>query len=179
METQIYTFRESDDYEINNFGYAQPPSYIDSTIVYQGLKLEDEWKIPVFQMQDGEFSDYLDNSCRWVLCSQKLRAIIDEFSNNSNIITWLPVDVNNGEKIEKYFTLLIDFHLEDIVDFDKSKKLKNGDIYLPHFIYNKISNFDLFVYEEKPSSPFISKKLKLSLQESKITGLGFEEWKAS
>jgi hypothetical protein len=186
MEYQIYSLRESEDYEKQKYDYVVSPDNVDSAWIYQGCPLKDdedekEWKEPTFEITYGEFPDYLGNDCRWILCSQKLKECINKNANNASEALWLPVKVINGITFNTYYALLIEHYLrdEDIVNYEKSKKLKNGEVYLPHLKYDKVKDFDLFVMEDNGSTIFISQKLKDMLKEENLTGLGFEDWNAS
>lgn len=180
----IYTFRVSDDYEESLYGFAESSKSVDPLWIYQGHPLKEdeinkEWQIPTFKMLEGKFPDFLDNDCSWVLCSKKMKEIIENNANNSSSIKWLPVKIYDGKSLETYYAALIEYYLEDIIDFNKSKKLKNGEIYLPHFKYENIKKYDLFAYENDNTSFFISEKLKNILEMSDLRGLDFEDWYAS
>ena len=186
MEYKIWSLRESDNYDKQNFDYAESPDYVDSLWIYQGYPLKDdeknkEWEEPTFTINYGDFPDYLGNDCSWCLCSEKLKKIMDNYANNADVIRWLPVKILNGETFKTYYALLIENYLEfdKIVNIEKSKKLKDGKVYLPHFIYSQIKDYDLFIKEDGGKSIFISQKLKDILEKENLTGLGFEDWKAS
>jgi hypothetical protein len=186
MEYKVYYLRESEDYEKQKYDCAIAPDFVDSIWVYQGCVLKDgeeekEWKEPTFEVTYGGFPDYLSNDCSWILCSEKLKEVIIKNANNASDVLWFPVKVINGETFKTYYALLIEHFLKDeeIVNYEKSKKLKSGEVYLPHLKYDKIKNFDLFVMENNGVSLFISQKLKDILEKENLTGLGFEDWKAS
>lgn len=179
MTYNIFTFMESDDYDKNNFGFAEAPDEIDPIDIYQGCPLEDEWKAPVFELPDGKFADLLSNDCGWILCSEKLKSCIDGNAVNASDLKWFPASVNNGELAVPYYVLLIDRYLEDVVNIEKSRKLVDGKVYLPHFIYAKIKHLDLFTTEDNPSDIFISERLKKIIEQGHFSGVGFNDWYAS
>ena len=186
MEYKIFSLRESEDYEKQKYDLAIAPDFVDSVWIYQGYPLknnedEKEWKEPTFEITYGGFPDYLDNDCNWKIFSERLKESIIENANNASNVLWLPIKVINGETFRTYYALLIDHFLEkeEIVNYEKSKKLKSGEVYLPHIRYDKVKNFDLFVMEDKGSTIFISNNLKSILEKENFTGLGFEDWKAS
>lgn len=186
MKKNIYYFRESESYEKDGYGYAESSDAVDSVWIYQGTPLkEDEedktWETPVFMMEYGKFADYLDNDCGWCLCSEKLKNILEPYIDNAFKVLWLPVNVRGDETMITYYALLIETPLfqKEVVDYEKSKKLKDGEVYLPHFVYSKIKNFSLFVVDEYPSYVFVSNEIKQILENEKITGIGFQNRKAS
>ncbi len=170
---------ESDDYDKKHFGFAEAPDEVDPIDIYQGYPLEKEWKEPVFELPDGKFADLLSNDCNWILCSEKLKSCIDGNAVNASDLKWFPISVNNGELIKPYYVLLMDQYLEDVINIEKSRKLADGKIYLPHFIYDKIKHMDLYTIEGNSSDVFISERLKKIIEQEHFTGVGFNDWYAS
>ncbi len=186
MKYNVYSLKTSDDYEKIPYGYAESPDSVDNLWVYQGepLKADEEdqtWNKPTFIIEYGEFPDYLDNDCGWPIISLKMMEAIKKYANNSGDIKWYPILIKNVKVEMQYYVALIDHfkNFEEIVDYSKSRKLKNGKVYLPHFKYDLVDNFDVFVLESYNSSLFISNKLKLQLESENFKGLGFEDWYAS
>ncbi|WP_198362756.1 imm11 family protein [Testudinibacter aquarius] len=126
-------------------------------------------------------ADYLDNDCNWALCSAKMRDVIEKHANNSSEITWIPVKARDGETITPYYAILIEKAFEEnvAVNYEKSRKLRDGEIYSPHFNYDVVKDKDIFTLEDYPSYVFISEKLKDILEKSGVTGVGFGNWHAS
>ncbi|MGT2742515.1 hypothetical protein [Streptococcus plurextorum] len=179
--SSVWTFKENEDYH-KLYDCAVSPEYVDSLWIYQGFPLkEDEedkdWKEPSFSIQYGDFPDFILNDCQWILCSERLKDCISKNISDSKV-KWLPIKVINGDTFCRYYSMLIeDFFKEDIiVNHEMSRKLKNGEIYLPIFIYNRIKNLDLFVVQNDGIHIFISDKLKKVLEVEKFKGLGFEQW---
>lgn len=177
--SSIYSFREEDNYEQNGWGFAISTSSVDPILVYQGYPLEEEWEEPVFYLEYGDFPDYLSNICGWTICSTTLKEAILKNVNKSKI-TWLPILVQKGDEQRRYHAMLIDsfLKLEDVVNFQKSKRLKSGEVYLPIFSHDKIKDLDTFVLEDKNSTIFIAEKIMRILSEKNLKGLGFEAWRA-
>lgn len=87
MKYNIFSFRESDDYDKKRYGFAESPDSVDPIDIYQGLPLEKPWSEPMFELTEGHFSDYLSNDCDWVLCSEKLKQCIETNAINATDIT--------------------------------------------------------------------------------------------
>ncbi len=180
MAYNIFSFRESDDYEKIRYGFAESPEIVDTIDIYQGSPLEKPWNEPMFGLTEGRFSDFLSNDCDWVLCSGKLKRCIERNAINATDITWCPVAVNDGDVVETYYALLMEHSRENIVDIQKSRKLRDGKICLPHFVYDKIKDVDIFALgEDYLNGLYISEQLKLVIEAEKLTGVGFEDWYAS
>ena len=134
----------------------------------------------MFELTEGHFSDYLSNDCDWVLCSEKLKQCIETNAINATDITWCSVAVNDGDVVKTYYALLMETPMKEILDIEKSRKLRDGKIYLPHFVYDKIKDVDIFALEEKHlGGLYISERLKLIIEAEPLTGVGFEDWYAS
>ena len=63
------------------------------------------WQPIVMELRKGVFTDYLANNIRCRLCSERLKRILTENASSSDILQWLPVEVNNGEECRRYFIL--------------------------------------------------------------------------
>ena len=134
----------------------------------------------MFELTEGRFSDFLSNDCDWVLCSEKLKQCIETNAINATDITWCSVAVNDGDVVKTYYALLMETPMKEILDIEKSKKLKDGEIYLPHFVYDKIKDVDIFTLEEEyPNYIYISDRLKQRIEAENLAGVGFEVWYAS
>jgi len=177
---QKFTFslRVSDDYEENNYGFAESSDYVDPVTVYQGFPLEEEWQEPFFRMEYGEHIDFIDNDCDWIICSSKLKEVIEYHIGSMPNVVWLPAKVQNDEEVRTYYICLITSFLkmEDVLDIKNSRTLKNGEIYLPCFDLEKLKGKHFFALENFNNEIFISKQLKDILQKENFTGLGFEDW---
>lgn len=180
MKYNIFSFRESDDYDKKRYGFAESPDSVDPIDIYQGLPLEKPWSEPMFELTEGHFSDYLSNDCDWVLCSEKLKQCIETNAINATDITWCSVAVNDGDVVKTYYALLMETPMKEILDIEKSRKLRDGKIYLPHFVYDKIKDVDIFALEEEYlGGLYISERLKLIIEAENLAGVGFEDWYAS
>jgi hypothetical protein len=177
-QKNIYSLRESDDYDEKDYGFAEIFDEIDPVIIYQGYPLEEEWKEPLFRMEYGEYSDFISNDCNWVMCSPNLKRTIENNVDEETEIIWLPVKVQNENEIREYYICLLTFFYtaDDVLNKEKSKKLKNGEIYLPYFDSRKVDGKDIFILADNNSSVFVSENLKINLESENLSGLGFEKW---
>ena len=179
QEKFIFNFRESDDYDEKCYGFAVAFDDVDPIAVYQGYPLENEWVEPIFRMEYGEYTDYICNDCGWTLCSPKLKEAIEHNIGDAPNVMWLPAKVRNDDEQRIYYICLITSFLkiDDVVNKEKSRALKDGKIYLPCFDAKKLTGIHIFSLENFNSRPFISEQLKNILEKENFTGLGFEEWK--
>ncbi len=179
MKYNIFTFRESDDCDKKRYGFAESPDDVDPIDIYRS-PLKKPWSEPMFELTEGRLSDFLNNDCDWILCSEKLKQCIEGNAINATDIKWCPVEVNGGEVVETYFALLIEEPLKDVLDVEKSRKLRDGEIYLPHFIYDKVKDVDIFTLEaDYPDYVYISDRWKQIIEAEHLTGIEFRDWHAS
>jgi hypothetical protein len=178
MEYKVYYLKPSKDYDKLRFGFAESPKHIDSTIINEGLPLEEEWKSVTLQMKYGLFSDFLDTSLNLPLCSNTLKSIIEDNCVNKSEINWLPVKINDGNKLETYFFLHVPHFTPNVIDMDKSWRDEEV-IFAPHFKYELIKDKDVFASDDDLTKVYFSEKLKKSIEKENLLGVGFDSWKAS
>lgn len=174
----VFSLKESDDYEENNYGFAEVFGDIDPITMYQGHPLEEEWQEPLFRMEYGEYADFISNDCDWILCSSKLKDVIERNISSAYNVVWLPTEVQNANEIRTYYVCLITSFLkiDDVVNKEQSRVLENGEIYLPCFDSKKLVGKQIFSLENFNNEIFISNTLKNILEQENFIGLGFEEW---
>jgi hypothetical protein len=176
-QRKIFSLRESDDYDKKDYGFAKSPDWIDF-VIYQGYSLEEEWQEPIFQLEYGVYADFISNDCAWAICSLNLKEFIESNIEKLQDVVWLPVRVENKEEIRQFYACHVTSHYKykDVLNIEKSKKLRNGEIYLPCFDESKLKGIHIFSLENHSSSLFISPEMKNMLDSENFTGMGFEEW---
>ena len=178
MEYKVYYLKPSKDYEKKRFGFAESPAHINSSLLYEGVPLEIEWKLITLEMPYGDFPDFLDCSLNKPLCSNELKNLINENCNNKAYINWLPVNISNGVKLETYYFLHVPHFTPNVIDMDKSWRDEDV-IFAPHFKRELIINKDVFASDDDLTKVYFSEKLKKSIEKSNLKGVGFDSWKAS
>jgi hypothetical protein len=77
-------------------GFARAPRAFELRLE-PDKELLTEWVAPMFQLKwdSGPFDDYLANSAVIPLCSEKMRDVIDRLRGETDLLEWLPVEVQD------------------------------------------------------------------------------------
>ncbi len=79
-----------------------------------------QWQTPVYKIA-GKFADLLEGTDRALLCSPRLRQMIDQHRGERDVIQWLDVDVESKENQVRRYSLLHLPELLDVLDQEHSK----------------------------------------------------------
>ncbi len=94
-EAVYYELMWSDD---NQGGIAYAPQKF-TLYLHPNVMLSTNWTTPVFQLRrdSGPFQDFLDNSEGLPICSEKMRDILDSLREQTDVLEWLPVEIQDVE----------------------------------------------------------------------------------
>jgi hypothetical protein len=134
-----------------------------------------QWSKLVFDLEDGDYADYLANDLGWRLCSSKLISIFDQFRGKRDGFIFLPVEVKKRGNIANYYVL----HFpkpSDVLDADASKFA--GDLVIkPVLDREKVSEHCVFAYgnEVEVTRFVVSDRIKKIIQSQDCTGIEFSK----
>lgn len=137
------------------------------------------WEHITFDIQknSGLIADFLTSNLGGRLCSQKLKEIIERFKRPSDVIQWLPVNINfldSGESFTYY-------HLHFINPFSGYSKEHSmfgpdGSLMSPAWIYEDIKDKEIFtcsgIFQYRLI--FISDTITEKIEHEECTGLNFK-----
>lgn len=165
----------------NNYGCAIAPKGIHSDVFpIEGYVNDIEM---IFKLQDGIYSDFMNNNLGLTICSEKFKEIIDKNKSETDIIQWIDTYIQSeNEEKRKYYILRLPV-LTDCIDFNKSKFFE-----APFFQYagyicldkNKICGRQVLKikYPEGKAGPsrlIVSGKIRKDIEENKLAGIIFEK----
>ena len=170
MDTKIYFIMESEDYD--EYGFAFSPEDIEPKVI-QNWDKRKEWSIIPFELQGGDYADYLVNDLNIPLCSEKLKHIIENNSplNKGNLLFY-PVDVTHENRTRTYYFLKPPI-LENVIDTEKSVS-QNNTIFQPYFIPEKVEN--IFRCDYDAEYLLITEDLMKVIQKECVSGIDFYTW---
>jgi len=164
----VYSSNEDED-----FGTVTLPRDWDYYIFRSGNYV-DEVEIPVLKMSKGRFEDY--QSSLLILCSEKLKNIVELNKSPDDIIQWFSVKIDSEEYgILNYFIL----HFPNVPDvLNREKTIFNTYdpeyVIKPHFDLMKVRKYHIFTYyTESVHTWVVSEKMKSEIQKAGITGIDF------
>jgi hypothetical protein len=178
MNNKVYFPYESEDYDKKKFGFGYSPENIDVCVVCEGLPLENKWDKFVIEMRYGLLPDFLITDLNLPVCSGRMKTVIEKNCRNNEDINWLPVDINDGNTFIEFYILHVPHHIPDVIDLEKSDRDEDV-IFSPHFRQELIKDKDVFASDDDTTTIYFSQKLKDTLEQENLLGLGFESWEIS
>ncbi len=141
-------------------------------------EVKNQNKLPFeFQLQEGEFQDYLANSLAWPMMSELLKNIIDENITENIEPSWIIAIVNYNKDKTPYYIPYFKTN-PDVLDNEKTIFAGDSDFVVKaHLSFNKVHNLSIFPLPDIPftSRIIIAQELKEKIKEQKLTGMVFEE----
>ena len=132
----------------------------------------DRWRLLELALRDGEFTDYLANDMGVRLCSERLRACIEEVRRERDAVQWLEAGVSDTRQTRQYHVLHFPI---DYPVVNESKSIMAGPVVVkPVLLASGVRNRDIFALPNAPGRTlFVSETLKDAILEANCTGMGF------
>jgi len=138
----------------------------------------ENWEPLLFEISEGEYTDYQCNDLGTRLCSTKLKDIIQSNRSENDIIQWLEASVIlNSEKREYYILYLPEQF--DVLNMDKSifddeEDEKFRTLVKPVLSEKLAAKHNFFHYNRNQIGLTISETIKKIFKKEKISGMKIE-----
>ena len=170
-------------YQVYNSGLAHEGIGIEKTrkdhIFMYNRRVED-WDPPIFEFEEGGYTDYQNSDSSLHLCSSKLRVILEQQASELDVFQWLEATVRHEGEERPYYVLHFP-EPADVINKEKSKYSKSdGKLIAPKIsraLCEKHNVFNLL----NPNSPLASHRLyirenvKQAIEADGCTGMEFEK----
>ena len=134
---------------------------------------------------DTVWLDYQPNGLAWPLFSERLRTIVVQSLTGKEGVSWIKATVNGHGERRFYYIPRFEKKL-DVLDHEQTKYVKGTDlVIIPHFSLLKVSEYSVFHVPTAQnrwkitSGLYINEKLKQMIIKEKLTGVDFEQARAS
>lgn len=129
----------------------------------------DQWSGLHLVVENGALSDFPPSDTLGRICSTKLRETIEEFSTE---ITWLPVEIVQGEKRHDFFYMHF-ADCPDVLDENRSTYV-DGDILAPHISESKSGERKIFCLRQLSPVAIVHETIRNAIEHAECVGIGFE-----
>lgn len=150
-------------------GVALVQDYDDLFFLPEQGPVED-WQPLVFQLTEGELTDYLANDLGFRLCSERLKQILQAHAAADDSLQWLPIEVQQaGKKIPCFILHFPD--PPDVLDRDNSI-LARDFVVKPVLSKKKLAGHQVFAYPGAGELKlFVAEPVRTAIKEAKYTGM--------
>ena len=170
-------------YQIYNSGLVHEGVGIDiieKRYILLYNKRIDDWDPPIFELEEGGYTDYQNNNQRLRLCSLKLRKILEQNASEYDILQWLEATVRHEGEDRTYYALHFP-EPADVINKEKSKYSKSdGKLIVPRLSRALCEKYNIFTIL-KPSlsiasiSLYVRENVKRDIEAAGCTGMEFEK----
>lgn len=167
--TENYFFLSYADDEALGVGYAEEGYEFDFLRENQSYK---DWKPVTFTLRNGNYADYQANDLGWLLCSERLRAIIQQYASPCDTIQWLSAKVIGPESRQRPYHIL---HLPEGLDIlHKRKTVFAGEVAIkPYLSLKAIGDHRVFRYRGSLFRPIVIADARDAIVAANCTGVYF------
>lgn len=135
----------------------------------EARRSDSSWVPPPTRALEGPLVDWAPSNLYSRLCSEKLRRILDGFSDT---LVWLPVQVETSHGQVPYFILHFT-EFADVIDPDKSTFVA-GRLFKAHLAASKVGQRRIFAIQPLSSAAIVNEEVRQAITEARCTGMEFE-----
>ena len=134
-----------------------------------------EWVPPLFEVRDGGFTDYQNNTLALRLCSKKLYTLFEEMMSDNDKIQWLDASVKLGGEERAYYILHFPSR-PDVIDKNRSMfNRRTGSIIKPVLSAEACKEYNVFTHAYSHTSLYIRDTIKSAIEKEGLTGMEFQK----
>jgi len=170
--------KDNDDSKIAESDESLPFEFIDD------YDLKTRWPQVTFYQKSESFSDYLNNDKGWLICSEKLKNILETEKDASDEVLWLPIIIESSNGTGKGYYVMFFPKYYDVVD-------KDNTLYYTENCYDydeivrlclnleSVDSHCVFAEPGNECSLIISEDVKNKIMQSNCTGIEFSSVKSN
>ncbi len=165
------------------FGVGYTPNGLYPTLRWEETSF-DNWVPVTFELRDGILTDYLVNDLGWVLCSERLKSIIDQHASPKDNYEWLENIVIDPHGVRHTYYALHIPDRPDVLDEDamgaagsyghnQDGTFDKRRVIWPIFSRNKIDGYRVVRARHSPGI-FLAEPIVKAIKKAKCTGMKFK-----
>lgn len=133
-------------------------------------------KVPVLNLKDGDFGDYLP-AVGLNICSNKLKTTIELNKADVDTLQWFEVVIENEELERRKYQILHFPEVKDLLDGEKTifSGVQREIVVKPYFKLEAIIGCNIFAYPGRMNSWAVSEFMKKKIEQSQCSGIMFSK----
>jgi hypothetical protein len=135
----------------------------------------DSWQEFTFQLEDGDYTDYLANDLGWRMCSKPLRDLIESRKATEDLLQWLPAIVSDGLGTAVRYYVLHFPVIYDVLDTERTLFAEGGSVIRPILSKSKLGSHRVFAPMRSRVDLVITGNIKEEIILARLTGMDFSK----